>query len=416
VMLLCGLAPAMESTRVDLVSGLKGKPAQFAKRRFTRRNLRLTAQVAGSMVQLVIASLFLRTIGQVVHLNPGFDADRILTAEITLDGNRFNQARGLNYVDEAIQRVGVLPGVEAASMAVRAPLSWLSASAEIEMEGQPAVRAQQVMLNCVTPGYFRTMGIARLRGRDFELSDRAGAPRVAIVGEAFAKRFFPDGEVVGKRLRVDGQVHEIVGVVRDSNYSTLGEAPQPLLYQPFAQDYGMGAVLHVRVAGPPAGLAAAVKRELAAIEKGVPVSITPMRDIVEQSLVSVRNCAVMLGIMGGLGMLLAITGLYGLVSYSVSRRTSEIGIRMALGASPQRLLRGVLKEGLVMVGSGVAVGLMLALVLMQPLSRFLAGVKTYDPLSLLGPAALLIAAGLGASYVPARRATRVDPMTALRCE
>lgn len=415
-MLLCGLAPAMESMRVELAPALKETPSQAGSRRFTRRGLLVAGQVAGSMVLLVIASLFLRSLGQVLRVDRGFDADRILTVEITLDNIRFNKARGLEYVDEAIRRVSTLPGVEAASVAVRAPLSWKEVDADIGVESRQGVRVPQARLNCVTPGYFRTLGITLVRGRDFQTSDKAGAPRVVIVGETFAKRFFPDTDALGKRVQADGRTSEIVGIVRDSKYLTLAEAPQPLLYQPLAQDYGMGTVLHVRTAGPPSALVAAVKRELSSIEKDVPVSITPLREIVEQSLMSIRAGATMLAIMGGLGMLLALIGLYGVISYSVSRRTAEIGIRMTLGASPAAVLRGVLKDGLVLIGFGVAVGLLIALALMRPLSMYLSGVKANDPLGLLAPALLLLAAGLGATYVPARRATKVDPMAALRCE
>jgi predicted permease len=417
-MLLCGLAPALESTRVALIPALKGEPRQLGTRRTPRRNLRVVVQVANSMVLLAAAWLSMRGLQQTVHLAPGFDAGRLLTAEVNLDSGRFNKARGLRYVDEAVRQIGALPGVETASAAtvvVPARFMWLGTT--IQVEGRTAARDPRVGMNLVTPGYFRTMGIALLRGRDFAPSDAADAPPVAIVNETLVKRFFPAGEAIGKRVRTgENETLELVGVVRDSTYRAIGEAPQPVLYQPLAQEYGMGIVLHIRKVGDPAGMAAAVKWKLGAIEKDVPVRIVPMRDIIELSLVSNRAVAATMGVVGAIGMLLAAIGLYGVVSYNVSRRTPEIGIRLALGAAPDRVLWGVLRDGLVLVGWGVGVGLAVTLALMPPVSAFLGSGKPYDPLGLAAPAALLLAAGLAASYVPARRATRVDPLAALRNE
>lgn len=417
-MLLCGLAPAMESARVALIPTLKEAPGPSAKRPSKRRKRGVVWQVAGSMVQLVVAMLFLRTLGDVVRVNPGFDVDRILNAEITLDEARFNETRGLTYLDAAVRQVGALPGVETASVAAAVPLSGWSNEADVEVEGRRELRVPGAKLNSVSPEYFRTMGIALVRGRDFHRSDRAGAARVAIASETLVRRLFPDGDALGRHVRTDeGRILAIVGVVRDSTYGSLGESPQPLLYQPLAQEWARpGSVLHVRTAGPPAAMVAAVKRALAAIEKDVPISIRPMRDYLDLSLAPIRTGATILAIMGGLGMLLALVGLYGLISHNVARRTHDFGIRMTLGASPEAVLRGVLKEALILVGSGVAVGLLVAVALTQVLGKFLAGVKANDALSLLGPVALLLAAGLAASYLPARRATQVDPATALRCE
>jgi predicted permease len=417
-MLLCGLAPAMESTRLALAPALKETPAQFGNRRSRRRNLRVVWQVAGAMMQLVVAAVFLRTLAGVVYVDPGFDADRVLAVDVTLDRSRFGAERELNYVEDAVRRVAALPGVDAASAACLAPLSgWLN-EAEVNVEGRAADRVPASKVNCVSPAYFRTMGIALMRGREFDMSDRPGAPAVAIVGETLARRLFPDGQALGRRVRVDrGRVVEIVGVVRDSKYGSLAEPPQPLLYWPMAQDSDRpGTVLHVRTSRPRDALAMAIRGELAKMEKDVPVTVRPMRAYVDLSVAPVRVAAHALAIMGGLGVLLALVGLYGLISHNVSRRTAEFGIRLALGASPTLLRRGVLKSGLVLVGSGVALGLVLAVMVTRALTHVVAGVQIGNPLVLLAPGLLLLAAGLAASYVPARRATRVDPVTALRCE
>jgi len=418
-MLLCGLAPALESTRLALAPALKETPAQVGIRRSRRRNLRVVWQVAGAMMQLVIAAVFLRTLAGAIDVHPGFDVDRVLAAEITLDRSRFDAARGLTFAEEAIRRVSALPGVELASAACMTPLSGWYNPSDVSVEGRPSVRVPSTNVNCVSPGYFRTMGIARLRGRDFEAGDRAGAPAVAVVGETLARRLFPDGEAIGKRVRVDdpGRVLEIVGIVRDSKYGTLAEAPRPLLYEALAQQPDRpGLVLHARTTRPRDAMAKAIKAELTGIEKDVPVTVRPMTAYVDLSLAPLRVAANALAVMGALGLLLALVGLYGLISHNVARRTPEFGIRLALGASPRLLMRGVLKNGLVLVGSGVALGLALAVVVTRALTNVVAEVHLDRPLLLLAPAVLLLAAGLAASYVPARRATRVDPITALRCE
>ena len=418
-MVLCGLAPAIESSRVALVPALKGEPPRLIPRPLTRRNLRVIGQVAGSTVLLAVASLFLRGLGRTVHLNPGFDADRVLTAEASLDSVRFNREQGLKYVDDAIRRIGALPGVEAASAAsVAIPARFLYLSTTVDAAGQPGANAPQVKYNAVTPDYFRTLGIAILMGRDFLPTDNPASERVAIVNQAFAKRLFRDGYAVGRHVWTgEKQALQIVGLVRDSAYSSVGEAPQPVLYRPLAQEYGLGTIFQVRTTGAPSGLAAAVKRELALGGRDIPVRVTPMRDLVNQSLLANRAIAVMTAVTGGIGMLLALIGLYGLMSHSVSRRTSEIGVRMALGASPEEVLRGVMKDGIKLVGWGVAAGVVFTLLLVQPaVSVFLGDGAAADPLGVLAPALLLFAAGLAASYVPARHATEVEPIAALRCE
>ena len=378
----------------------------------------MVAQVAGSLVLLVVASLALRGLSRAIRVSPGFDAGRILTAEVTLDANRFPPSEERRYVEEAIHRVGALPGVESVSAAaVAVPATFLSIGTTIELEG-PSPAHRPVNENPVAPGYFRTMGIRILRGRDFLPSDRSGSAPVAIVNQAFARRFFPAAEALGRRVRTgERQTLEIVAVAGDSAYTMVGEAPQPVLYRPLAQDHGLGVVLHVRTELAPSTLTAAVRRELASLRNDIPIRVTTMTERIDQSLVTSRAIATLSAITGGLGMLLALIGLYGLISQSVTRRTAEIGVRIALGATPQAVLRGVLREGLTLVGWGVVVGLLVALVVVQPVAMALfGGGRAADPLGLIAPAVLLLLAGMAASYIPARRATRIEPATALRHE
>jgi ABC-type antimicrobial peptide transport system permease subunit len=256
------------------------------------------------------------------------------------------------------------------------------------------------------------MGIALVRGRDFAISDRAGSPQVAIAGETLARRLFPGGDAIGRRIRVDNNAGiELVGIVRDIKYESLGEAAQPLLYRPYAQEADRpGTVLHLRTSRPPDALQSAIRNELAQMEKDVPVTVRPLSAYVNLSIAPLRVGAAALATMGALGLLLALVGVYGLMSHDVARRTSEFGVRLALGASPRRLLRDVLRSGALVVGSGAALGIVLTVAATRVLGSVVAGVRMDRPL------VLLLAAGLAATCLPARRATRVDPVTALRCE
>jgi hypothetical protein len=275
-----------------------------------------------------------------------------------------------------------------------------------------------IMLSNVGPRYFGTMGIPLLRGREFLTTDRRGSPPVVIVNETFAKLAFPDGEALGQLVLAPTSNspepwREIVGIVADNKYGFLGEQPRPQFFLPFLQ-MGGRLILQARTAGPPALSIAAVKRAIAEQDGSALVDVQTTKDATNLEFVLRRISTIMLASMGALGVLLAMIGLYGVLSWDVSRRTAEIGIRMALGASQPAVRRMVLRDGLVLTGAGVTLGIAAAMLLLLPIKSFLAGVGTADPVTIAAVAALLMLISVAASWFPVRRATRIDPITALR--
>jgi predicted permease len=430
-----GLAPALQASRPELVAALKDEDSAAAqgRRRLNLRNLLVVAQVALSLVLLIGAGLFLRSLNNAQSIDPGFDAERVLNAQLNINLLRYTKAQGEEFYRQSVERVEALPGVESATLARVVPLTGGGRTSSLLIEGQQGSdnvnrsegtglqdNPNTVNTNVVGPKYFQTMGIALLRGRDFTAHDNEAAPRTAIVNDAFARKYFDGEEAIGRRVSfrgAQGPWSEIVGVVRDSKYRTLGEAPRPTAYVPLAQNHETGMALHVRTAGDPSSVAGAVRREIQSLDQNLPVtSLQPMSDVVGSSLFAARMGAVLLATFGLLALLLAGVGLYGVMSYTVSRRTREIGIRMALGAQSGSVLRLVLNEGLRLVGSGVAIGLVVAAGATRLLASFLYGVSPLDGATFVAIPLVLALVALLASYLPARRAARVDPMIALRYE
>ncbi|MEK6321126.1 MAG: ABC transporter permease [Acidobacteriota bacterium] len=428
-----GLLPALQASRPDLVPALKDEISAVAqgRRRFNLRNLLVVAQVALSLVLLIGAGLFLRSLKNAQDIDPGFEADRVLNAQLNINLLRYTKVQGQEFYRQVVERVEALPGVESASLARVVPLSGTGRGTSFQIEGQEApentVRSEgtgpqenpnTASANVVGLRYFETLGIPLLRGRDFAAQDKDGAPLVVVVNEAFARRYFDNQEPLGKRVSfrgAQGPWSEIVGVARDSKYRTLGESPRPTVYQPLAQNHETGMALHVRTKGKPTSVAATVRREVQEIEPNLAVtSVESMTDVLGGSLFAARMGAVLLAIFGLLALLLAAVGLYGVMSYSVSRRTREIGIRMALGAGTGNVLRLVLKEGMTLVAGGVASGLIVAAVVTRLLASFLYGVSPLDAITFIAIPLTLALVALLANYLPARRAAKVDPMEALR--
>ena len=430
-----GLAPALRASRPDLVPALKDEafvPGERG-RRFNLRNMLVVAQVALSLVLLITAGLFLRSLRQAQAIDPGFDAHKVLTVPLNVNLLRYTKPQGREFYRQVVERVEGLPGVESASLARVVALSGGSSVRSLLIEGRPGPEASgrsegsgaaagdnSVNSNVVGLKYFRTMGIPLARGRDFDAGDDEDRPRVVVVNEAFARRHFGAEEALGKRLSFggpEGPWHEIVGVVRDSKYLTLGERPASVAYLPLRQNHETGVTLHVRAPADAAGLAAAVRREVQSLEKNLPVTnVRPLSEWLDNSLYAARMGAVLLGVFGALALLLAGVGLYGVMSFSVARRIRELGIRMALGARSTDVFSLVLREGMALVGIGVALGLLAAAALTRLLASFLYGVSTTDAMTFAGIPVILVGVALLACYVPARRATKVDPMVALRYE
>jgi putative ABC transport system permease protein len=428
-----GLAPALQSSRPDLLPSLKDEsysPVQ-SRRRFTMRNLLVVAQVALSLALLIGAGLFLRSLWRIRSVHPGFDADKVLTARLNINLLRYTTQQGRDFYRQAVERVAGLPGVESVSLARVVPISGGMRMADFVIEGQDEQEInrrrndgdnalQFVGANVVGANYLQTIGVPLSQGREFTAADGEAAPRVVIVNESFARQYFAGQSPLGRRLRFGGPRDtwsEIIGVARDSKYRTLDEAPRPFIYLPLAQNHETGMTLHARAAGDPASIAAAVRREINSIEKNLPLTnLQPMSDLIGASLYPARMGAVLIGVFALLALILASVGLYGVISYAVSQRTREIGVRMALGARARDVMRMVLREAMTLVVIGMAIGWGLAAALSRLIVSFLFGVGAMDPMTFAAIPVLLALVALTASYLPARRAMKVDPMVALRCD
>ena len=402
---------------VDLTSSLR-EVAVSGRRRGLRRML-VGAQVAASALLLVACLLFLRSLSHVAALDPGFDVQHGITALVSLEDNRFTpQARHL-VAEQLSERLQTVPGVTSVSVASLIPLAGDMVGLRAELRDRSDGSGVSVWASNVGPRYFATMGISVRDGREFLSSDRIGAHPVIIVNEAFAKRAFPDGPAVGRSIRVlsdrDDPWREIVAVVANNKYASLNETPYPQVFMPYFQTGGR-LFVQVRTTTSPALGVATVKNAIAEFDKSLLTTVQTTADATSVELTLRRLATTLLGAMGALGLLLAMIGLFGVLAWDVTRRTPEIGIRMALGASRRAVRNGVVRDALRLVGSGIAVGLAAAVVATIPLRGFLAGVSTADPIALGGVTAVLLAVALLASLVPAHRASGVDPITALRRE
>ncbi len=422
---LFGLAPALQATQSNVLPALKDESlaAGRAPRRFGLRNLLVAAQVASSLVLLIGAGLFLRSLQNAQSIDPGFRTDNVLvmTPEIKIQG--YDETKARDFYRRLLERTEGLPGVRSATLAEVLPLSFNSQRSGIYVEGYERRPGEEmeVDVNRVGTRYFETMGIDLILGRDFTPGDREGAPGVVIVNESFARRFYRgDQNPLGKRISVSGRegpLMEIVGVARDTKYNTLGEAPLPYFYLPHGQHPSTEMSLLANTYADPRALLGAVRGEIRALDRDLPVSnAQTLNENLGGALLLPRLGAALLGVFGLLALLLASVGLFGVMSYSVSRRTREIGIRLALGAQTSDVLKLVLVESLGLVLSGVVLGLIIAFAITRVLASLLYGVSPVDPVTFAGVVTLLVAVAMLASYIPARRASKVDPMVALRYE
>ena len=419
--MLFGLAPALQASRQNLVPSLKDEsPHGQHLRRLGLRDALVISQLALSLVLLIGAALFVRSLQRAISFDPGFAAQNLLIASMETRGASLNKQQGQAFYQETVERIGSLPGVKSVSLTRIAPISGGGQRRGIQLEGYQPQPNEDTELNTNVIGlnYFNTMGIPLVAGRDFTAQDREGSPLVVIVNEELARRYYA-GNAVGKRLRTgsDSPFREIIGVARTASYRNLREQPLPFIYIPLGQEYQSGMTLMVRTAGDPTALVGPLRNEMRALNKDVSVfSVQTMAQRIGAQLAADRMIAVLLSIFGGGALLLAAIGIYGVIGYSVAQRTHEIGIRIALGAEQRDILKLIVGQGMVLIAIGAGIGLGLAFLATRVLKSLLFGVSATDPLTFTVVVILLVAVALLACYVPARRATKVDPLEALRYE
>ncbi len=421
--LVSGLAPALQASRADLVPALKTDAQNAGAPRLRLRNAFVVGQITMSILLVIVAALFMRALQHATNIQPGFSQDRVdvVTVDLSIAGIK-DEGEG-QFAMDLVQRVRALPGVESATTAVDLPLDGgRMGLGSLRRPGPrtPETRDLFADWNVVGTDYFKTMQVRLMRGRDFSDADNATSPRVAIVNGALARQVWPDQDPIGQRLVAENpdNTHEltVIGVADDAQMVTLGGSVEGYIYVPMAQQ-GMSRIsLLVRNAGQASAIPQ-VRALLREMKPTLPITeALPLSDVTSIGLVPQRIAAAVAGSLGVVGLLLAAIGIYGVTAYAVSRRTREIGIRVALGADRRRVLQLVLRQGLVLTATGVAIGAGLAALGARLLEGLLFGVRGLDPIAFAAAAALFTIVSAIATYVPARRAARVDPMVALRDE
>jgi len=395
-------------------------------RRSRARNFLAASELALALVVVVAAGLLLRSFIILTSVNPGFNVEHILKARISLPRFQYSTPQQWTaFASELLDRIQAQPGLKDSANAAPLPLADGSINLPFSIADSPPLppgTPNTADYVAVSPNYFRVMGIPLLHGRTFNSDDSPSGRRVALINETLAQFYFPNQNPLGKRLVFGfppntNVSREIVGVVGDVRDISLHQAPGPMMYVPFAQEPFWGADVVVKSALPPSSVVSSIRQAAWSIDKNLPLTdIASMPDVLESSVAQPRFRTWLIGLFGVLAALLAAAGIFGVISYSVSCRTQEIGIRVALGASSQTIRSMVLREGLKIAGAGLGAGSIAALGLVRFLKSQLFGVGAADPLTFFGAAALLVIVALAACYIPARRATRVDPMVALRHE
>lgn len=418
--LLMGIAPALQASRPDLVTSLRDGGTDTGRSRL--RGAFVVAQVAVSLVLLVAAGLFMRSLQQASTIEPGFTTRNALLATVDLSLAGYSEERGTTLFDGMLERVRALPGVEAASYTTHVPLSLNSARRSLSVRGYEPGPGEEMEFGVamVGPGYFETMGVPLVRGRGITGEDRAGAPGVVVVNEAFARRFWPGEDPIGREVGLAGDQgpwSTVVGIARDGKYGSRSEEPSPFYYVPYAQEPRSAVTLIVRTAGNPRDLVAPVRGAVRETDPALAVAESmTLTESLELSLLPQRAGGLLLTGFGLLGLVLASMGIYGVIAYTVAQRTREVGIRMALGASSVSVVGLVVRYAARLVLIGVVIGLVAAFALARLVRGFLTGLDPSDPLTYGGVVAVLCGVALLAAWLPARRAARVDPMVALRQE
>jgi predicted permease len=419
--LLFGIVPALRTSRASVSEVLKEETRSVGRSRgrISLANTLLAGQVAISLVLLVVAALFLRSIQREYTIDPGFETNHLALFMIYPGQAGYDRTRTEQFYKQARDRIASVPGISSLSWASNLPL-WARKETGVAIAGQEQrekSRAISAVVNTIDLNYFSTLGIPFLEGRDFTQDDRDISSPAAIINDTLAAKYWPNQNPLGKRLRLPRgkEFLQVVGVVKTANYQTLGEAPQSCVYIPLRQNYSDAMILYVRTERDPSSTLAAVQGEIRNLDPGLAVEdIRTGTKVIEQALWGAKIGVALLGVFGLLALGLASVGLYGIMAYSVNQRRREIGVRMALGAGQGDVSLFILRQGMTVVLSGVALGVGLAFLLGRALSRFLYGVSASDPVSLGAASLVLLLVAFVACYLPARSASRVDPLVALR--
>ena len=436
--LIFGLVPAWQASKADLNVTLKeGGQLQGTSAKHQRlRNALVIAEIALALVLLTGSGLLIKSFARLLDVNPGFDTSNVLALQVTLPSSKYSQEqKRAAFYQQLEERLKALPGVQAVGAVSRLPLfagditsGRSNITSRLVIEGRPAAAGDlpEVDYRVASPSYFQAMNIPLVRGRLFnwqdEPQDRAGLPLVAIINEAMARRFWPGEDPIGKRIKWSGDLDQnpwwtIVGVVGNVRHFSLDMEPRPEVYRPYLVNPLTGPIIVVRAASNPENLIALVRNEVRALDGDVPISnISTMPQLVSRSVAPRRFSMLLLTIFSAVALLLAAVGIYGVMAYSVTQRTHEIGIRLALGAQTADVLKLVVGQGMALALMGVGIGVVGAFALTHLMSSLLYGVSTTDPLTFVVVSVLLTSVALLASYIPARKATKVDPMVALRYE
>ncbi len=419
---LFGLAPALQISRVNLNESLKegGRGASGGSRHNRLRGLLVIAEVSLAFVLLIGAGLLMRTFYYLQKVDPGFNPENVITASIGLPGARYASAKEASrFYRELLARLAALPGVKSAGATSDLPWSGYDENTSFGIEGRQFSddESPSAQYHFATPEYFNTLAIPLVAGRFFTDADDADAPRVIVINKSMANRYWPDEDAVGKRVRLWGETRTIAGIVGDLKDSPGELRAKPGFFFPIAQQAQTDLVIAMRTQGDPLSMVAAMRSELAALDRDLPLSdIKTLDQVASAAVARTRFTLLLLSVFAGVALLLAAIGIYGVMSYAVTQRTHEIGIRVALGAQRRDVVGMVARQGLTLALIGMAAGLTGALVLTRVMSSLLFGVSATDPITFAAIAGLLMAVALGACFVPARRAMKLDPMAALRHE
>ena len=419
---LFGLVPTLHASKQDLVAALKDSAATVGRgtRRVSLRHALVISQMALSTVALISAGLFVRSLSEAYRADPGFDPHRVLLVSFDPFLSGYDDNRGREFYRLLVERVGTIPGVQSVTLARRLPLTLSGiAFANVVIEGYAPTKDEDMHLNYETvgPHYFQSMRIPLLRGRDFDERDQERAPGVVIINETMAQRYWPGGDALGKHLKLTKGWLEVVGIAKDVKNRSLSETPQPFLYLPLLQDYRSNMILVARTAIKPEKMLHAIQKEVAALDPEMPMfDVKTLEEHISVSLFLQRMAATLLSIFGLLAVSLAALGLYGVMAYAVSQRTRELGIRVSVGAKQPDILKLILGQAVMLSVTGVVGGLTIALAVTGFSAHLLYGVSAADPMTFAVVALMLLGVALLAAYFPARRATKIDPMIALRIE